>query len=83
MDVSKDFATKSFNAKTAQSKAISKDDGGNSRLAEIAHWDDSNHLLVFFLSQVPDSICALYRDVNKVPNNVRTLLKSQNIQDQW
>ncbi|CAG8500146.1 9201_t:CDS:10 [Diversispora eburnea] len=47
----------------------------------ISHWDDSNHLLVFFLSQVPDSICALYRDSSKVPENVQKLLQSQHIRN--
>ncbi|CAH1761994.1 12274_t:CDS:10, partial [Entrophospora sp. SA101] len=83
MDVSKDFSIKSFKTKSAQSKAISKD-VENSKLEDIIRWDDSNHLLVFFLSQVPDSIYALYRDKTKVPDNVRVLLKSQNVgQDRW
>ncbi|CAG8715039.1 15672_t:CDS:2, partial [Cetraspora pellucida] len=79
IDVSKDFATRSIKTKAAQLVSTSTDE--NARLGTIVQWDDSNHLLVFFLSQTPDSICALYRDKAKVPQNVRTLLKSQHIGD--
>ncbi|CAG8443124.1 10027_t:CDS:10 [Scutellospora calospora] len=79
IDVSKDFATRSINTKAAQLESTSTDE--DARLGTIVQWDDSNHLLVFFLSQTPDSICALYRDKAKVPQNVRTLLKSQYIGD--
>ncbi|CAG8765505.1 37637_t:CDS:2 [Gigaspora margarita] len=48
------------------------------RLENIIQWDDSNHLVVVFLSQMPDSICALYQEKSKVPGNVESLLKSQN-----
>ncbi|CAG8448567.1 1498_t:CDS:10 [Acaulospora colombiana] len=77
LQVSKDFATRSIKTKAAQIESTNVD--GNERLGTIVQWDDSNHLLVFFLSQTPDSICALYRNKNKVPNNVRVLLKSQYI----
>ncbi|CAG8523422.1 10645_t:CDS:10, partial [Racocetra fulgida] len=79
IDVSKDFATRSVKTKVEQLISTSTDE--NARLGTIVQWDDSNHLLVFFLSQTPDSICALYRDKAKVPQNVRTLLKSQHIGD--
>ncbi|CAG8488111.1 5420_t:CDS:10 [Diversispora eburnea] len=94
--VSTDFATRSVKTKAAQLEStikgnignmIQQDDlmeeieDGNERLGNIVQWDDSNHLLVFFLSQTPDSICALYRDKTKVPTNVRTLLKSQHVGD--
>ncbi|CAJ0901056.1 6354_t:CDS:10 [Entrophospora sp. SA101] len=78
IDVSKDFATKSIKTRSAQTKSLqNKED----ELSTIVQWDDSNHLLVFFMSQLPDSICALYRDKTKVPDNVKNLLKSQCIGD--
>jgi len=77
--VSKDFATRSVASKAAQLASTAKD-ADKARLATIAQWDDSNHLLVFFLSQTPDSICALYRDRKKVPENVKRLLWSQKAQ---
>jgi hypothetical protein len=81
LSVSKDFATKSIATKAAQKENISTPDDENAALGTIVQWDDSNHLLVFFLSQTPDSICALYRDKNQVPQNVKTLLQSQYIGD--
>jgi hypothetical protein len=78
MDVSKDFATKSIESKVKQSEQLSsKYDEDKARLASLAQWDDSNHLLVCFLSQMPDSIIALYRNPGLVPNNVKQLLWSQ------
>lgn len=82
LEISKDFATRSTHTKSAQKQAISEksdDEEEGDQLGTISHWDDSNHLLVFFLSQAPDSICALYRDRSKVPENVQKLLKSQHI----
>ncbi|PKC14796.1 hypothetical protein RhiirA5_495093 [Rhizophagus irregularis] len=80
IDVSKDFATRSIKTKAVQLESISTDDG-NTRLGTIVQWDDSNHLIVFFNSQSPDTISALYRDRTKVHDNVKTLLKSQVIGD--
>ncbi|CAG8510048.1 23700_t:CDS:10 [Cetraspora pellucida] len=77
LEVSKDFAVRSIQTKSVQLEATSFDGIENTQLNTILKWDDSNHLLVFFLSQTPDSICALYRDKNKVPENVQQLLKSQ------
>ncbi|PKY48629.1 hypothetical protein RhiirA4_525636 [Rhizophagus irregularis] len=100
IDVSKDFATRSIRTKEAQlesTSAIDADDG-NARLGKIVQWDDLNHLIVFFNSQIPDIISALYRDRNKadiisalyrdrnkVHENIKTLLKSQVIgkQTKW
>ncbi|PKY23579.1 hypothetical protein RhiirB3_526609, partial [Rhizophagus irregularis] len=83
INVSKDFATRSIRTKEAQlesTRAIEADDE-NARLGTIVQWDDSNHLIVFFNSQTPDSISALYRDRNQVDENVGILLKSQIIGD--
>ncbi|PKB93614.1 hypothetical protein RhiirA5_440806, partial [Rhizophagus irregularis] len=87
IDVSKDFATISIRTKEAQlesTSAIDADDG-NARLGKIVQWDDLNHLIVFFNSQIPDITSALYRDRNKVHKNIKTLLKSQVIgkQTKW
>ncbi|CAG8454752.1 3616_t:CDS:10 [Acaulospora morrowiae] len=81
LQVSKDFATRSVRTKSAQLEATSIDAIENAALGTIVNWDDSNHLLVFFLSQTPDSICALYRDQAKVPEVVRSLMKSQHIDE--
>ncbi|CAG8527830.1 33218_t:CDS:10, partial [Gigaspora margarita] len=75
--VSMDFATRSVNSKKEQHNNLFKENNNDISITTIKHWEDSNHLLVFFLSQSPDSICALYRDVKKVPRNVENLLKSQ------
>ncbi|CAB4416887.1 unnamed protein product [Rhizophagus irregularis] len=78
-DVSKDFATKSIQTRSAQLQEIAGE-AEIEQLKNIAQWDDSNHLLVFFMSQTPDSICSLYRDKSKVPDSVQNLLKSQHIE---
>ncbi|CAG8447585.1 8222_t:CDS:10, partial [Acaulospora morrowiae] len=80
---SKEFATRAINTKTKQEENTRVIQEGDTqdidsvRLGNITQWNDSNHLIVLFLSQIPDSICALYREKNKVPNNVENLLKSQ------
>ncbi|RIA89917.1 hypothetical protein C1645_805996 [Glomus cerebriforme] len=81
MDGSKDFATRSIKTKTAQLESMAAEDDENARLGTIVQWDDSNHLIVFFNSQAPDTISALYRDRTKVHENVKILLKSQIIED--
>ncbi|POG74253.1 hypothetical protein GLOIN_2v1577211, partial [Rhizophagus irregularis DAOM 181602=DAOM 197198] len=80
MDGSKDFATRSIKTREAQLESTNTEDE-NARLGTIVQWDDSNHLIVFFNSQTPDTISALYRDRTKVHENVKTLLKSQVIGD--
>ncbi|RGB33408.1 hypothetical protein C1646_816080 [Rhizophagus diaphanus] len=83
IDVSKDFATISIRTKEAQlesTSAIDADDE-NARLGKIVQWDDLNYLVVFFNSQIPDTISTLYRNRNKVHENVEILLKSQVIKD--
>ncbi|CAG8535691.1 30956_t:CDS:10, partial [Gigaspora margarita] len=77
LEVSKDFATRSIATKAAQLESTLNVD--NDQLEKIVQWDASNHLLVFFLSQTPDSICALYRNRDNVPDNVKQLLLSQEI----
>ncbi|CAG8574000.1 16629_t:CDS:10, partial [Gigaspora margarita] len=80
---SKEFATRAINTKDMQK--VQKDnaqkennqEADRARLGNIVQWNDSNHLIVVFLSQMPNSICALYRDKTKVPRNVENLLKSQ------
>ncbi|CAG8507631.1 2484_t:CDS:2, partial [Racocetra fulgida] len=80
---SKEFATRAINTKDMQkiqednAQKGNNQDVDNARLGNIAQWNDSNHLIVAFLSQMPNSICALYRDKTKVPKNVVNLLKSQ------
>ncbi|PKK71632.1 hypothetical protein RhiirC2_849031 [Rhizophagus irregularis] len=86
IDVSRDFATNSIKTKEAQLKSTSAvivdADDEKARRGTIVQWDDSNHLIVFFNSQTPDTISVLYRDRNKVHENIKTLLKSQVIGDQ-
>ncbi|CAG8622490.1 10298_t:CDS:2, partial [Gigaspora margarita] len=74
IDVSKDFATRSVKAKAAQLESTSDDYDAK---FEIVQWDASNHLLVFFMSQDPNSICALYREKNKVPDNVKEFFRKR------
>ncbi|GBC14226.1 hypothetical protein GLOIN_2v1789429 [Rhizophagus irregularis DAOM 181602=DAOM 197198] len=80
VDGSKDFATRSIKTKEAQLESTNAEDE-NIRLGTIVQWDDSNHLIVFFNSQTPDTITTLYRDRTKIHENVKTLLKSQVIGD--
>ncbi|CAG8809249.1 11623_t:CDS:2, partial [Dentiscutata erythropus] len=80
LDVSKDFATRSVATKAAQLESTQlPENEDNDQLETIVQWDASNHLLVFFLSQTSDSICALYRDRKNVPHNVKQMLMSQNL----
>ncbi|RHZ50618.1 hypothetical protein Glove_494g23 [Diversispora epigaea] len=72
IDVSKDFATRSIQTKLAQLESIDAED----IKIDVKSWDDSNHLLVCFMSQSLDSICILYRDPKKVDGNVKAFLKS-------
>ncbi|CAG8481554.1 7050_t:CDS:10 [Ambispora leptoticha] len=77
LEVSKYFATRSVATKAAQLESTQNVD--NDQLETIVQWDASNHLLVFFLSQTPNSICALYRDRDRVPPDVKRLLLSQEV----
>ncbi|CAG8477692.1 8259_t:CDS:10, partial [Cetraspora pellucida] len=76
--VSMDFATRSVNSKKDQFKNLTNEDK-NLINTTVKHWEDLNHLLVFFLSQSPDSICALYHHKSRVPKNVEDLLRSQHL----
>ncbi|CAG8791861.1 16689_t:CDS:1, partial [Acaulospora morrowiae] len=75
--VSMEFSTRSIDSKAEQIKNLSDDKIAT--LGAIKPWEDSNHLLVVFLSQTPDSICALYRSKDLVPENVVGLLRSQHV----
>ncbi|CAG8434051.1 10722_t:CDS:10 [Ambispora gerdemannii] len=77
IETGKEFATRSIASKTAQLDNISETD--IARLGAILPWEESNHLLVVFLTQLPDSIAAFYSDKTKVPANVEILLKSQQV----
>src|ERR1051325_8911565 len=47
--------------------------------------DNSNHSILFFNSQTPNTFSTLYHDKNQVPDNIKSLLKSQHIgnPDNW
>ncbi|CAG8459689.1 1476_t:CDS:10, partial [Ambispora leptoticha] len=83
IETGKEFATRSIasklaqieNDKASQSENIAEFD--TARLGAILPWEESNHLLVVFLSQSPDSIAAFYNDREKVPASVKKLLQSQ------
>ncbi|CAG8581260.1 17097_t:CDS:2, partial [Acaulospora morrowiae] len=77
LSVSMEFSTRSIDSKAEQIKNLSDD--MSATLGTIKPWEDSNHLLVVFLSQTPDSICALYRSKDLVPENVVGLLRSQHV----
>ncbi|RUS21593.1 hypothetical protein BC937DRAFT_92153, partial [Endogone sp. FLAS-F59071] len=73
LNVSRDFAVRS----------ISNDEGTAAnyieRMNTMTKWSDLKHLLVFFQSQDPNCICALYRNPQNVPHNVKMLLQSQSL----
>ncbi|KAF0511752.1 e3 ubiquitin-protein ligase [Gigaspora margarita] len=71
---SKEFATRAINAKDMQK---AQQDVDRAPLGNLVQWNDSNHLICVFSSQMPNSIFALYRDKTKVPKNIEILLKSQ------
>ncbi|CAI2166607.1 8415_t:CDS:2 [Funneliformis geosporum] len=75
MVVSKDLAIRSIQMKASQLESLNSE---NVRLGTIAHWDDSDKLMVFFNSKIP---YLLYRDSSKVHDSVKTLFKSQVIGD--
>jgi hypothetical protein len=47
------------------------------RVQDMIQWQQSNHLLVIFHAQDPNSITALYRDLTQVPLEVQRLFNSQ------
>ncbi|CAG8503791.1 15158_t:CDS:10 [Dentiscutata erythropus] len=78
IEVSKEFATRSVKTKAAQLESTCDDYEAKFK---IAQWDVSSHLLVCFMSQNPDLICALYRQKKTVPENVKEFLKIQSMTD--
>ncbi|KAF0487085.1 e3 ubiquitin-protein ligase [Gigaspora margarita] len=81
--VSREFASKSIKAKVAQLNSTFDDYDSK---FEIVQWDAYNYLLIIFMSQNPDSICALYQTKNSVPENVKEFLKIQSSMtdsDKW
>ncbi|CAG8729989.1 24066_t:CDS:10, partial [Dentiscutata erythropus] len=76
IEVSKKFAFRSINAELC--------DDRNSK-SKIVQWDIYDHIFIFFRSQNPDSICALYREKKTVPENVKEFLKIQSMidPDKW
>ncbi|CAG8632902.1 13269_t:CDS:10, partial [Gigaspora margarita] len=73
----KEFATRAINVKDMQK---AHQDVDRARLGNLVQWNDSNHLVFVFSSQMPNSIFALYRDKTKVPKNIENLLKSQKME---
>ncbi|CAG8547650.1 1748_t:CDS:2, partial [Dentiscutata erythropus] len=77
---SKEFATRAIKVKDMQKKDIRKENNQEvdpARAGNIVQWDDSNHFVMFFM-QIPDSVCALYQEKSKLPENIENLLRSQN-----
>ncbi|CAG8712194.1 3128_t:CDS:2, partial [Acaulospora morrowiae] len=74
LEVSKDFATRSVYVKAMQQESIKADSIDDIRI-DVKSWDYSDHFLLYLASQNPDSICALYRDKNRVDENVRNFLR--------
>ncbi|CAI2166603.1 8657_t:CDS:2, partial [Funneliformis geosporum] len=75
INVSKDFATRSIKTKALQNVSLFD----TSQIGSIVQWDNSNHNILFFNSQIPNSFSMLYCDKNRVPNEIKLLLKSQAI----
>ncbi|CAC5397569.1 RNF213 [Mytilus coruscus] len=46
------------------------------RVAGMIRWEDSNHLMILFHQNV-QTVSAIYRDIAKVPNNIKCLFESQ------
>jgi hypothetical protein len=72
LNVSKDFIIQSIKAKSVQLKTLTSNYEN-----EIVQFDNSNDYILFFNSQTSNSFSILYRDKNKVPDNIKLLLKSQ------
>lgn len=47
------------------------------RIKGMIRWEDSNHLMFVFHCQNIQTLSPLYRDRNKVPDNIKTLFQSQ------
>ncbi|UZO02840.1 uncharacterized protein OCT59_021318 [Rhizophagus irregularis] len=82
INVSKDFAIRSFKIKESQLESETYANGENEYLSTIVQWDDSNHPILFFNSNTSDIMSILYRDRTKVHDDIKNLLKSQVIGDQ-
>ncbi|XP_052068615.1 uncharacterized protein LOC127707897 [Mytilus californianus] len=46
------------------------------RVAGMIRWEDSNHLMILFHQNV-QTVSAIYRDIAKVPKNIKCLFESQ------
>jgi len=47
------------------------------RLADMLHWEDTNHLIIAFNSTDSQTISALYKDLSKVPDKIKELFALQ------
>jgi hypothetical protein len=70
LNTSKDLVIQSIRAKSVQLKSLTFKYGN-----EIVQLDDPSNHILFFNSQ--NSLFVLYHDKNKVPDNIKLLLKSQ------
>jgi hypothetical protein len=74
--VARDFALRAVRP-SAVSASASTAERLATRVQDMIQWQQSNHLLVIFHAQDPNSITALYRDLTQVPLEVQRLFNSQ------
>ena len=85
IDVSKEFSSRSIKTRSdQQNEAILSTNFTFTevlvnRFHEMLRWEDSNHLILVFHGRDSQSTTAIYRDKDKVPNNVKQLLITQTI----
>lgn len=77
--VARDFALRAVRPSGAA--AASETRGGTAerlatRVQDMIQWQQSNHLLVIFHSQDPNTVTALYRDLTQVPVEIQRLFNS-------
>ncbi|CAB4443214.1 unnamed protein product [Rhizophagus irregularis] len=72
LSTSKNFINQSIKVKTTQLKSLTPKYEN-----EIIKFDNSYDYILFFDSQTSNSFTVLYHDKDKVPDNIRLLLKSQ------
>ncbi|CAB5385552.1 unnamed protein product [Rhizophagus irregularis] len=72
LSTSKNFINQSINVKTTQLKSLTPKYEN-----EIIKFDNSYDYILFFDSQTSSSFTVLYHDKDKVPDNIKLLLKSQ------
>ncbi|XP_064628010.1 uncharacterized protein LOC135487838 [Lineus longissimus] len=89
-DVVADFAVRSVKSssefqRTSQglvtgedTEGVSYDKSVDNRFRGMIHWSESNHLMVLFHDQDPDTISPIYYDLKDVPSGIKDLFDNLN-----